>query len=336
MTNFYKKSLLFVLPLLFSCGGNPNPSNNSNESDSSKTTFYLDEPKTTLSDFEVDIGNVYSSNLMSENYRFSVSLKLKNISTEKQRLSIDSPKLINEDANTEYTVSYLFFDKDVDSLITETVSFESRIPTSSEEERYMFSVSINKLEYSVHLYETPDELREDIPVTYMIDEEEVYKTSVKRGRQIGDLYVYENPNHIYYCDTWKDVDGTEVTNTKVINEEIVLYGSDKSALKTKYEPGDGSLWVQGVNHVYSDGVIYVDNSPNGPVYISNYAITDPAITKIYFPKKLKRIYIGNFDKCTNLDAIYFEGSESEWNSIENSSTIPSKTKIVFGTSFEQH
>ena len=178
--------------------------------------------------------------------------------------------------------------------------------------------------------------KEEVTITYKLSDQVVYTQKIEKGSELGSIYIYESINHQSYCSTWMDDDGTIYENTTVINSDITLMGEPRSSLILFTTPENEFVFVNGFNHVHSDGKVvilssYYDKAVNiGVGAISN----DENIKELYLPSTLNRIYDNNFVDCPNLTTIYFEGDENTWSSIPNSSDIPDTVSLVFNSSFQ--
>ena len=94
--------------------------------------------------------------------------------------------------------------------------------------------------------------------------------------------------------------------------------------------------LRDVDYVPKDGKIVIMDQYNGKeVCLGNCAIyTRGDIKEVYLPATLHQIYSSNFENCPNLKAIYFAGTEEQWEAIPKEFVeIPSNVKIVFNTPF---
>lgn len=175
-----------------------------------------------------------------------------------------------------------------------------------------------------------------VTVTYKVGEEIVYTQKVNKGSMLGSLYLYESPNHQSYASTWKDVDGVIYETTSVINNDVELLGELKTSLILFTTPENEYTYVNGTNHVHSDGKAVVLSTYYGKaVNIGDGAFyNNSKMKELYLPLGLNKIYSNNFVDCANLTSIYFEGSVEQWNAIENESTIPESISLVFNTAFQ--
>lgn len=323
-----KSWLLFPLLVLSSCGG-------IGDSSKEELSVYLDYSKASTSQYSVRVSSASAHSYSTENYNFSISICIKNLTSETQVISFSNIKLIRESNGASYAINNGYPSKiSIDSEIESTVSFASAIPTSLEE-NYYFSLDFKNINYKVYLYETPDELREDLTVSYVINRTIVHTETVKKGRTLPVNYVYDTNDHQNYASTWKDTSGRQYSQGTKIEENVTLTGTIQENLKISTTSTDIYSFVNGINHVHSDGkVVVADKYQNKEVCLSNFAIyNNPQVKEVYFPKTLHKIYSNNFNGCGYLKKIYYAGTEDEWNAIQSSSTIPSGVNLVFNTSF---
>ena len=175
---------------------------------------------------------------------------------------------------------------------------------------------------------------EEVVVTYKVLEEVVNTQKIVKGEKLGTIYTYESSNHQSYVSEWSN-GGVIFDENTVVNGDITLTGSPKSSLQIFNTPENEYVYVNGVNHVHSDGKVVVLSTYYGkPVNIGLHAFSNNGeMRELYLPSNLHRIYSDNFVNCSNLTTIYFGGSEEEWTAIPTDSVIPSSINLVFNTSF---
>ena len=90
-------------------------------------------------------------------------------------------------------------------------------------------------------------------------------------------------------------------------------------------------YVSGINYVPSNGVLIIpDKYQNKETCIYLNAIKDINVSKIYVPKTVHTIYLGNFTGIGNA-TIYYEGTEAEWKSLFLSSSSIVTNNVVYNT-----
>lgn len=327
------KKLLLCIPLflLSACSGISDNTNGSK----TKLFVYLDYSEVSTQDFRFRVSDVSASSYGSENYNFYISVAVKNLSLETKEVVFNDPMLIRESNNTSYKVNISYNKRSLDSEIEGVFSFSSTIP-SSLDDHYCFSACLGDIEYKVYLYETPDELREDLTVTYKIDGSTVHTETVKKGRLLSVSYVYDAKDHQSYASIWKDSSGNEYSERTKIEDNVTLTGTTQSNLKLMTTSSDTYVFINGINHVHADGKVVVQKKyQNKEVCLGNYAIYNNIdVVEVYLPITLQSIYNGNFSNCGNLETIYFAGTKAQWEAIPKYNvTIPSTVSIVYGTSF---
>lgn len=325
-----KKLCLFVISLLLttSCA------QSSQESVGEEYECYLYEKNESHDDTLVNIGfgpNAYQSNGY---YSFSISLNVTNQQTTTRTYKIANLDLIRENDSTHYDISTKNSSIEVFGENTASIDFNGKISSDLATYNYSFTVSIDLVKYTFKLYERPDELRETLAVSYQIDGLVVHSEQVKKGRKVGVNYVFESDDHLRYCSSWKIGDDTFSAAT-TINENVTVKGSLSENLHIWGMHGDDYYSFDRINRVHSDGKLVLPSLyDEKPYFIANYVIhNNEKIKEIYIPTTIIKIYLGNFDGCPSLETIYFAGTQEEWNSIQNLSTIPSSVRIVYSTSF---
>ena len=321
-----KSLLMFPLIMisLVGCNKKDNPK---------KYSVYLDNSEADTGSFVITTTNAQASG--SINYYLTVYLSVRNKSDKAIPIDFWNPVVTKESSNAQYSMSIGYYaDSHIESGMTKQFSFGATIPTSLDEQ-YTFSVRFNNINYDVHLYETPDELREDLTISYFVNNNLVNVDSIKKGRKITHNFVYESEDHLSYAITWKDSNGTTYQVGSIVNENLVLYGNALSNLSILTTSSDTYSFVNSINHVPNDGILVVaPRYYNKEICINNYAIyNNSQIREIYLPNTIHHIYNGNFEGLANLSTIHFAGSEAEWNAIPTTSTIPSSVTLVFNSSF---
>lgn len=315
-------SLLTPLLFLAAC---------SSETQKQNKVVYLDDSEVITDVFDIKVKSVTANKMYnSENYDFTLNLNVKNISKQTQSVVFENIVLAKEQDNMAYTMKNSPRDS-LDSGIERTFSFYSTIPTSLVE-HYYFSFDLPGINYKVLLYETPDETRKDLTVTYVVDDKVVNTETVKKGRTRSN-YVYDTPDHQKHSSSWKDSSGKTYS---VIEEDITLYATMADNFDVMTTSSDKYSFVNKVKYVPADGkVVIADKYLNKEPCLSNSCIyNNKDIKEVYIPKTLRNIYNGNFSSCSNLKTIYYAGTQSEWDAIPKSSvTIPSNVNIVYNTAF---
>ena len=315
--------VIAFLPLLILVG--------CDESSDSNNTFYYDNPNMNIDGINLEINCQETS---SQNHNLTITITATNTQLKDKPFNMSSCKIVNEFTEVAYDCSSISFGSTtLQYNVKKNFLISSVIPTSYQSENYYAKLNINNKIYCIKLYETPNELRDSRTVNIYIFSYPNYghvdTLSIKDRRSIGN-YVWEEDNHLYYCDKWYADDEREhefSLNTK-ITQNISIYGVKKSNLQIS------GGYVSKINHVPQDGILVVD-SVQGEMNISNYAFkNNNDVKEIYLPKTIKKIYYGNFEQMASLTTIHFAGTESEWNDIENLSSIPTNVSIIFNSKFQ--
>lgn len=327
-----KKLLLFTFSLfvllLVSCsnGGNSKMKNN--------IIIYTDSDP--IEDDNMKLEFEKPSCYGYNNYSFDLYVNVTNKEYKTKTYKIKNVELIKESTSAKYTVNYYDY-IEIEAEMKSSFSFSSSIPSSISTDKYKLTFSINSYNITYYLYETPDELREDRTITYHILNNVVKTDTVKDGRTITNNYVYESSDNLYYCDTWY-LDSnykTKLTSSTIINGDTDLYGFESTNIKWSSLASDAWAFVNGVNHVPSNGILILpEKYLNKELAISNYAIKDINVSKIYIPKTVHRIYGGNFTGIGNA-TIYYAGTESEWKALFYSQSNIVTTNVVYNTKAPQ-
>ena len=323
-----KKLLLFTFSLfvllLVSCsnGGNSKTQNN--------LIIYTDNDPIEDDNIKLEFENpsCYGYN----NYSFDLYVNVTNKEYKTKTYKIKDVELIKESTSAKYTV---YYDEslEIEAEMKSSLSFSSSIPSSISADNYKLTFSINSYNITYYPYETPDDLREDRKINYYIMNKSVKTDTVKDGRTIINNYVFESSDNLYYCDTWY-LDSnykTKLTSSTVIKEDTDLYGLKSSNIKFSNYTSDTYAFVSGVNHVPSNGIfILPETYANKELAMSNYAIRNINVSKIYIPKTMNTIHGGNFTGIGNA-TIYYEGTEAEWKALFYSQSNIVTTNVVYNT-----
>lgn len=314
---------LFVL-LLASC------KTISNSSDST-ITLYNDSKQYETEKFKLEIDGIFCYKANS-NYNLSISLILTNKELETELYSLTYVNVIKEDTNVKYDVSHDSLIS-LDAELSKKLLLTSTIPSHIDTDNYKLSFTLESIDFVLCLYEKPDELREDRTIRYHILNKVVKTDTVKDGRTINKIYTYESSDNLSYCSMWY-LDSnykTKLTSSTIINEDIDLYGIESSNIKFTTTSSDTWSFVSGVNHVPSNGILILpEKYLNKELAMGNYAIKDINVSKIYIPKTMHTIYMGNFKNIGNA-TIYYEGTEAEWKALFYSTSDIVTTNVVYNT-----
>ena len=98
--------------------------------------------------------------------------------------------------------------------------------------------------------------------------------------------------------------------------------------------GDRYSYISGINHIPSNGVLIIpEKYKNKDLAISNYAIKDVNLIKIYVPNTVRVIYSNNFKNINNA-TIYYDGTEEEWLSLFYSSSNIVTANVIYNVKYE--
>ena len=268
------------------------------------------------------------------NYSLDVSLQITNKEQKAAEYLFKDPSLEDETQGGKYKVTTKNEKVTVDPGMTVHVLFSSTIPLSITEHKYKLSFDMNGYQIDYHLYEMPDESRKEWKVNYYVSGNLVKADTVKDGRS-PEYYCYESSDFLSYCGSWyTDEAKTQYFNfPSQVRSDINLYGDEAPVFEWSASSNSDIAYLSKVNHVRADGTLYIPRHyENKEIYISSYTITYVGIHTVYIPNTIGRIEgSGNFQGNT---AIYYEGSEEEWNNIfKDSKSKPSNITFMNGVGF---
>lgn len=298
---------------------------------------YKDKSNVEIDDLNVKIDHIKSNqsySTSSKGYDVIIFLSFTNNSSSEQIIDIKESTFFLEENEKTYNLQVTQNNKNIASKEVTLVSFLTAFDTPLDENRYAFSTIINDVKYVVHLYDMPDKDRNNYIVNYQIGDSVVRTVNVKENKILGENYIYENPNHLSYCNVWKTIDGTLVGANTRINDNLTLIGEEKENIKfIDINETDKKCAASSIDYISSDGVVVVPNIRNGNevIEIGERFFASTSIKTIYLPNTIKNIKENNFLYCTSLTTINYAGTESEWNSINNLSKqdIPNNITINF-------
>lgn len=301
-------------------------------------TVYKDSSDADIGELHVDVDNIaFSIDYSKENngYKTTVSLRIKNKSEKEQKINIKDSFISCENDSASF-VTTVKLDKEV--IGNNEVMFAKYIGATStplNENNYSFSTVINDIRYLVHIYDKPDNERNDLKVEYKIADKVVHSILVKESRIIGEDYIYENPNHLTFSNVWKINDDIKIGSSTTVNSDILATGIEKDNI---YFMLDEEEYVAtSLDYIPSDRIVVVPSvySNKNVTTIGENFFFSKSVKAIYLPKSIKTIEENNFYACSLLETINYEGSEEEWNAINNLSfnSIPDSVTINFETVF---
>lgn len=350
--NFMCLLMVFSLTMMLtSCGlGNTNNGNqtnnttngtdNNNQNDTILNEYILYSDNNIAENDAVKI-EIESSCWGNDNYSLTVRVKVTNKEYTTNTYKFKNINLIKESTGATYTVGTMFASPNlkIDAELTQSLSLSSTIPTSIKDEKYKISFEINKYKITYYLYEMPDELRVNRKVTYYINDylnnTQVYADTVKDKRKLSSLYTYESSDNQYYCNTWYTDSNFKIkfNISTSITEDTSLYGRAVSNIKWTTLSTDVYSFVNGINHVPSNGVLVIPSTYlNKELCIGLYAIQGVNLNKIYIPKTVHIIYNGNFTNIGNA-TIYYEETEAEWKALFYMASDIYTKNVVYNTKY---
>lgn len=322
-----KKKLLFIsLLLLTACSNNVD----------NTFSVYEDFSEVTTKDYLISVNDVRTTTASNNNYYFTLNLSIKNISKDRKVFELKNASLVRESTGATYNIDPGYgYTKALDSEIENQYTYTSIIPTSLNE-HYYFSIDLAHIHYKVFLYETPDELREDLTVKYVVNSQTVHEEKVKKGRTLPTTFTYDSADHQTYASTWKDSSGKYYSKGTVINDNVTLTGVFQNNYEFMSLQSDKYAYIKTMKHIPLDGkVVIPDNYQTKPICISLGVIyNDLNIYEVYLPASVHSISINNFSGCRNLKTIYYAGTQSQWDLIDMFLLkIPESVNIVYDTPF---
>lgn len=320
-------SMIFLVALITSCNASLSPNISFKK--------YIDSDPIETENFELKLSS-FNEYDINENGYVMMTFVITNKTYSTQTYNIKNLEIVKENTDAIYNV-----DLDKDAIIIEaemSASFQilKSLPSSLQKDKYRLNFDLNQYKVTYFLYEIPDELREEIKVDYFIGDRLVYSTVNKHKRPIHDFFVYESSDNLKYCDTWyidKNCLKKFDINTK-IEENLNLYGKEEPMIKWSGFTNDKYSYLSGINHVPSNGVLIIpEKNQNKELAISNYAIKDVNLKKIYVPNTVRIIYSNNFKNINNA-TIYYDGTEEEWKSLFFNSSYVVTTNVVYNTKYQ--
>ncbi|MDY5041737.1 MAG: hypothetical protein SPF07_02025 [Eubacteriales bacterium] len=327
----YLLLVFVILPTLFAGCDNKN-----DNAISESNTYYFDETNISIAGVHFEIS---CSEYALQNTNLTITLTVTNTNLQDKAFALDNLKIVSEETNVEYNCSSnLYGSTTLQYNIKTNITITSVIPISYQTDNYYLKFTTLGKRCVIKLYEMPDELRTEHTISFKVytypNYVDISQNLVVKHNRVANQFVWEDNNHKNFCDTWYTDEGrTQLFswNSKITGD-VTLYGLKNTNVSTNYD--SSGTYVTGIRHVPNDGILVIDKF-SGKVFISNYGIhNNNQVKEIYLPKELRRIYFGNFSQMNALTKIHFEGSETEWNSIETSSAIPTNISIVFNSIYQ--
>ena len=330
------KVLLLLSVLAFSLGGCSKSSNENSAPQSNKLDLYTDKCSFVEDDLEFNF-KAPTERKIGETYDFDVSLELTNRNAKAVDFKIDKHQIIRESNNAEYSTSVLaIFPISLECDVKKTLTFSSTLPTSIKEDKYHLNIKYGEKEVVYHFYEMPDEMRAKIDVKLMVDGELVETKQFPEGKEFNNC-SWVSADYIYGCNEWF-LDSSlknKVTEDYKVNNALTIYGRKTSVLKYQLPDAISSSYVSGYNFIPDSKEIVIPKSFEGKqvygILAGSFRGDCSGLKSIYIPRTITTISSSyNFSSCSDLEFVYFEGSQTEWQA-KNEATYPSKTQIVFNT-----
>lgn len=329
-----KNYLIFVSAVFVLTGCSGNGSNKN-----STRVVYKDVPSLSDGDLTLSFTNLLArKSYGSETCSVSFTMNLLNSNPKPLEFNISSPKFIRESNGAEYSVSGFITNPITMKLecdIEKTYSFSTTLPTGIGDDKYYFSFRGNSVNYKFCLYDKPDELRKKYTVKYVVDGAQVDAQQVTEGKKLGD-YGWTAIDYVYGCNEWYSDSGftKKIADSSVVTSDTTVYGQRTTILKYITPDAISSAYVSGYNFVPSNGEVVIPRSYVGRsiygILAGSFSDSVTGMKKIYIPKITTISDLQNFNNCSDLETVYFEGTEAEWNSINKASFKKSVT-FVFNT-----
>ena len=313
--NFICLLIMFSLTMVLTSCGIENNGNQTNVNPN-EYTLYTDNNIAENDSIKIEVDSRISG---YDNYSLTVTVKVTNKEYKTNSYDIKYYTLIKESTGATYTVGTMFSipKLQIDAELSQSLSLSSTIPTSIKDDQYKMSFEVNEYKITYYLYETPDELRADRKISYNISGAIVHEETIKDKRKLETKYIYESNDNLYYCDSWYTDSNfkTQFNSYNPITEDTMLYGKTQSNVSWSTLYSDKYSFIGGVNHVPSNKILVIPSQYQGKdICLSNYAIYNITVDKIYVPKTVRVIYGGNFIRVGNAK-IYYEGTEEEWKAL---------------------
>jgi len=325
-----KKLLVFVLTLISSLTSCDFKAFSEDE-----FVGYADGSVVTNDNLELNMSNL-SIYEYSEKYSISFSMYIKNTDSKSITTSLENYICYRDSDGADYGMTSTSDISDItlncDLSWGTTCMFT--LPTSPADETYYVFFNLLGDTYKFYLNDKPDDLKTQYKVSFYIDGIFSESVNIAEGKSFSNI-DWISSDYVYYCNTWYyDKDLTDSVGLDELSGEVDLYGTNNLILKYNCPDSTTSCFISGVNYIPKSGEIVVPRS-----YINKtiYALLSGAfnynldgLKTIYIPLDISRISSNNFTSLTDLENICFEGTSSQWNSI-NDATIPSDVEVIFNT-----
>ena len=266
---------------------------------------------------------------------YEVSIKVKNTSESQKELKVRYAEVGNVSGTYSERLAneatFMVFKKGEETTLT----YRILLPTLVDGDGYFLKIFSENSNYKLYLFETPDELREDVKITYKVNGVSVKEETIKKGRTLSSVFVYDTNDHQQHSGDWY-LNDTKVTMSTIFTEDAVLTSSLFDNYSFLALTNDPDCSLNRINYVPVDKRLVLPASYlNRRILIGPYIIYNLAVKEIYVPKAIDTIYYGNFSNCSGLEKIYYSGTQAEWTALlaKQSLSIPSGVQVIFNTPF---
>ena len=313
------KKRLGLLPLLALCLTGCSTSNGVNQK------MYLDVPSFVDGDLEFCFSGV-TEQALGDYYQLQFSIDITNRNSKPKDITIKDATVIKESNDAQYSANGFYSNPiHLECDLKSFLSYRCNVPTSIKDENYHFEFSYGAKKAIAYFYDKPDELKKEIELSFVIDGSKTEKKSIKEGTLLSEI-TWVSADYVYGCSNWffdKDylneipLDYRAYTSMKV-------YGQQLSILKYQLPDAINSSYVSGYNFIPDSGEIVVPKAFSGKnvfgILAGSFRDKCEGLRSIFIPKTISKISNSyNFTSCSDLINVFFEGSESEWNSINEAS-----------------
>ncbi len=116
---------------------------------------YLDDSKYQNEKMSISIKSLSCSST-SDNYQVSLYITIENLMTKTQKFKLSDYAFVRQSSNYAYkagSLSLIFSNEtELEPGLSETLNFLTDIPSDIREEKYDFTIKVNSVKYSLHLY----------------------------------------------------------------------------------------------------------------------------------------------------------------------------------------
>lgn len=322
------------------CGCDISPKNESETNEKERISQYIDK-KTVINvgDVELTFDDIYER--VGDNNHLSFDIKIKNPTDLEKEIKIGKVSVVREKNSVSYDAGMSFFGNykfKLESGLTESISFSAVIPTSYKEENYYIDFTVNDTPIRIYLYETPDELRQKLSVSYYVEDVLVYTAYVFEGRSI-EPYVWESQDGVYYCNKWTCIDEDGKYNDDgSLREDVIFNGRKVSIVNFATTSSDKYTFARGINYdkfIPSSGTLVIPDTFSGkPVRLSGTMLLSlPDEIHTIYLEKIKEIPLSFFNYAKNCKVrdIYFAGTAEEW--AQYGVEVPTFVTIHYNSTF---